>query len=156
MPSFWRQERRQWINFVGGSHKRHKDDVVHLTVRIADSDLRDELSLVKAMTDHQRDVLRRLAKERLCKPTNTSGWIAPSGEWFPCGWRNHDNFCTYFFQVPIFDLERTHARVDHEFWQIQGGIVTAAMKERLIRMGFVDADGELYHMREEVENEVAD
>lgn len=145
MPGWWERDDalRVWRNRAGGWHSMGDNTIIYVSVECEG----DDDDYWKQVTPDQWKIIRTLAKDRMIDPTATSGWVTPSGEWFPCGWHHHDRFARFFFGKPVADLERTHARVKGEMWMIEGGLVTTAMSQRLKRMGFVDADGELYHHR---------
>ena len=146
MPGWWARDDRLkvWRNSSGGWHSMDTTDtIIYVTVE-CDED--DDVFWRKVSPD-QRKIIQKLAKERLLHPGASSGWVTPSGEWFPCGHYNHDKFAFFFFGQSVADLERSHARVKGAFWSIEGGLVTTAMSQRLKRMGFIDDDGELYHHR---------
>lgn len=146
MPGWWsRDDRLQvWRNSAGGWHSMgaDTDTIIYVTVECDQFD-----DFWTAITPEQRIIIQKLAKERLTHPDATSGWVTPSGEWFPCGHYNHDKFAFHFFGQPVAHLERSHARVKGRFWSIEGGLISTAMSQRLKRMGFVDDDGELCHYR---------
>jgi hypothetical protein len=120
-----------------------EDDLVYVTVTVHGHD---------RYTDHldpdQRQIIQKLAKERMIAKGSSSGWVTPSGEWFPVESYNHDAFAEFFFGRHVAEIERNHARVKGPFWTIEGGRVTPAMSQRLKRMGFVDVNGDLHHRRD--------
>ncbi len=144
MPDWWRRDDvdKLWFSWTTGNHLMADTDVIHAVVELEPSD-----DIPDKITPEQRNLIRILVKQRMLKPENVSGWVAPSGEWFPCGNHRHDEFVFHFYGDPVAVIERSHARVNGEFWSIEGGLVSLPMKQRLIRMGFVNELGDLYHHR---------